>query len=72
MNAKFTSNLTDLVRKALRNGGYLDDSREVVKAEVKAVTVSSPAVLAVIISFYQSTGVAYLSLDAEGKWIAEY
>lgn len=69
--SRYTRNITEVVRKALRNGGYEDDSTELLHATVLAVGVSS-ARFCVLAHFVTCTGRVYLELDAHGQWIADF
>ncbi|RKZ02819.1 hypothetical protein DRQ25_18295 [Candidatus Fermentibacteria bacterium] len=68
----WTNNITDLTKKALRNGGYEDDSVELIRARVIGASQQGPAKLIVLAHFGSCNARVYLELDATGNWIAEY
>ena len=72
MKNTYSNNITDLTRKALRNGGYEEDSKELLKAEVVAVSQEAPARLKVLCNFTDGNGVVYLWLDSTKNWLADY
>ncbi len=67
----YSNNITDLTRKALRNGGYEEDSKELIKAEVVSVGQQSHHLI-VMAHFMEGNGKLYLELDSNNNWIAEY
>jgi hypothetical protein len=71
MSTVYSNNITDLTRKALRNGGYEDDSLELIKADVISVGQESHH-LVVLAHFEEGNGRVYLELDSHDQWIAEY
>ena len=71
MSTVYSNNITDLTRKALRNGGYEDDSKELIKAEVLSVGQESHHLI-VMAQFDSGNARIYLELDSHDQWIGEY
>lgn len=69
--ANYTGNIGDLTRKALRNGGYEEDSKELLGATIHKVGSQSHHIQ-VLAQFNEGNAIIYLELDAHGSWIAEY
>ena len=72
MKLVYINNLTDLTRKALRNGGYNLDSSELLRAEVIGASQQGDAKLVMLCHFESCNAKVYLELDAAQNWTADY